>query len=294
MADNRKQNNKSLLIFLISLLLIVAVFVSGVLVGARLNRFQNSETTTDIPVGGTTEPNENIAGTVEATVPPTQFVPQPGFNMDSTAANGVVVTELTIFSAAYSHASGETWVRSLDGSNVVAPGTYGTHKVRLFNTGNCAMDYQLTIRDLFPDTVVERTVPIEVRLADSAGNYVIGGSNTWVALHGMQDVFDTGTLGKDCYTYYTLQWRWAFEAEEQDGFDTLLGNVTEEPVLCGLEITTFAQENPDPNAQGGLSAPQTGDAFRKELWFAVSGASLLVVALLLCCRPGDKKREKQP
>ena len=96
-------------------------------------------------------------------------------------------------------------------------------------------------------------------------------------------------MGRNSYVYYTLQWRWAFETGKDD-YDTMLGNVHTEVVSCGIEVETYAQQHPNPDAIGGISNPFTGDTAKLGLWTAAAMVSAFAIILLVVF---SHKREKE-
>ena len=75
--------------------------------------------------------------------------------------------------------------------------------------------------------------------------------------------------------------------------DTQLGNLfLEQDVTFSLTIRTTATESADPNAQGGLSSPPTGDSTRYALWLGLLGGTAMVLVLLLLTRDKEEKRKR--
>lgn len=303
-------------------LLFMLVFVSGIFLGMQISKYTKQESVTEITLqqNAPHEQGEQAAAqqqeapsipseekeNVQPEIQPTQkeeskndtatqeeqsqetvFVPKPGFAVDG----GAVGAEVVLFRAAYDGEGGMTVVQSASDEKVVAPGTTQSHKVRLRNTGNSALRYTLHIRDLFPDVAEDRVVPIELRVTDYNGAYVLGDANTWVPLADMDREIHSGIVGRDSYVYYTLQWRWAFEAERDD-YDTMLGNVTDEIVSCGVQVQTYAEAHTNPDAIGGISNPFTGDTAKLGLWTAMAILSAFGIFLLVVLYRREKQGEE--
>lgn len=283
--DKEKKQSKRWIIPLL-IILILLVFVSGIILGTRIGKFTDVEPYTEVIIGEYPDKDEDKDKEEE-------FVPEPGIMLGGINEDGSIETDISIFRATYSNESEEITVRSLGGDKVVAPGTTNSHKIRIRNTGNCALDYELNVKDLFPNTAQDREVPIEIRMTDYRGNYVLGGKSKWVSLEDLDVVCDTGTVGKGNYVYYTLEWRWPYEVDENtDIYDTLLGTLSNsEKIECGITLKTTAEMNPNPNAEGGFWTPQTGDYMNAILWISLSGVALLLLILLLF--KGKKKKNKE-
>lgn len=294
MTREERQKTSKYWILLLCILLLILVFASGIFLGIRLGKFTKVEPYTEITLSdkdddgdkdNTDDDDKN--GDAEE-----EFVPQPGIAIVGQNEDGSVVADISIFRATYGNNEDEITVRSLGGEKVVAPGTTNKHIVRVMNTGNCALDYELFLQDLFPQIADDRTVPIEIRLTDSKGRYVMGSDDEWIPLKDLDQIADSGTVGKHCYEYYTLEWRWPFETETNtDVYDTLLGTLSETEIIeCGIKIKTYATLNPDANAQGGIWVPQTGDYSQAILWVALSGVTLGVILILVF---GGKRRHDE-
>lgn len=292
MNQQYKTDKKHRLLLLLILLLIL-VFVSGMLVGVTINKYSHREQTLDIPISGVVKEKNPSGQTSQETVQETAgveetqpFTPKPGMSVDG----GAALTELTLFKATYKN-DGHITVESAGGDKIIAPGTSNSKKVRIVNTGNCALDYDIVFEDIFKCVLEGFTNPLEVRVSDSSGKYIIGGSKTWIPLDQLPAVSESGTIGKGCYEYYTFHWRWPFEKEiSADLTDTMLGN-TEPATECGIRILTTAVQNEDPNAQGGLSSPVTGDEFNVSLWVYMAAGSLLLLLFLILNYPKRRKEE---
>ena len=288
MSSENTQKKSKYWILPLCILLLILVFASGILLGTRIGKFTDVEPYTEIVIEDE-DSSENDKKDDKQDEP---FVPEPGMAIGGQSADGSVETDISIFKATYANENDEITVRSLGGDKVVAPGTSNTHVIRIMNTGNCALDYELYVKDLFPDIPADKTIPIEIRMTSSNGKYVIGTKDKWVTLTDLHIKCHAGTVAKSSYVYYTLEWRWPFEIETNtDVYDTLLGTLSNtEKIECGIKITTIAEPNPDPNAEGGFWVPQTGDYANAVLWICLSGVALLVIVLLLL---GSKRKKDE-
>ena len=289
--DNQKEQSRRWVIP-VCILLILLVFVSGIILGTRIGKFTDVEPYTEVVI--TDDPSKDEEKKNKDKNNEEQFVPEPGMAIGGQHSDGSVKTDLSIFCATYENENKEITVRSLGGDKVVAPGTTNSHVIRITNTGNCALDYELNVKDLFPNVAEDRVVPIEIRMMNYKGKYVIGSKDKWISLEDLDITCESGTVGKSCYIYYTLEWRWPYETDTNgDIYDTLLGTLSNtEKIECGITITTTAIMNENPDAEGGFWVPKTGDYTNSILWISLTGVSLLLLFILLFERTKKSNAEE--
>ncbi|MBE7066510.1 MAG: hypothetical protein E7385_03045 [Ruminococcaceae bacterium] len=297
----KKNKNRYWIIPLI-IILVIIVFISGILVGSRLKQFTSVQMSTDFYI------KPNVAGQIKITssnsadkgnnstaapVTPKPDAagatakPQIGVDIMGENPDGSLTEEFILFKAQYENATGETTVKSLTGDNIIAPGTENEYKMRIINTGNVAIDYYIDIGSIFTYSEDSYVSPLEVRLIDASGKYLIGSESSWERVEDFKGVTDMGTLGRNSYSYYTLQWRWPFERGEgeevglNDMLDTIIANATANVnIEVGLEVNIYAALNPDPDSPGGVEMPETGDSSFFFIWFLVAGLALLLLIIL--------------
>ena len=160
-----------------------------------------------------------------------------------------------IFETAYdTDGNGYLNVVSSDGNKVIAPGVETGSSFRLDNSGNVAIDYDVDMRFKFtidgePQPLDQ--MPIRVRVLRNDGVYVAGNRSEWVAVADMPVVSDSGTLGVQSFTGYTLELKWDFNSGD-DAHDTYLGDLSvDHDVRFSLDISSYATESEDPRAVGG-------------------------------------------
>lgn len=179
----------------------------------------------------------------------------PSFDANDALQDWSEKSKIDIFSASYSNAKGETVVESATGEGIVAPGVENHYQFYIKNDGNVALDYQILLRPAITVSglmLPNESFPIEVRIRNQSGDYLVGSEEQWVNLWQMDEVADEGILGKNSYYSYILEWKWLYDAG-QDELDTMLGSLSaEEKVEFRLDITSMAQESLDSNATGGL------------------------------------------
>lgn len=150
---------------------------------------------------------------------------------------------IELFRIEYENESGELTVRGINADNVVAPGTAVNYDIRLRNNDEVVIDFVMipTVEFLTGDEV-----PVEFRILDDYGNYILGDENTWVSGLEMNALEHRGSIHPSEVFTYHVSWRWVFEvSDEQDAYDTFLGNQNGE-VLPGVRvgIETESMANP--------------------------------------------------
>ena len=152
---------------------------------------------------------------------------------------------IELFRIEYENSSGEITVQGVNADNVVAPGTTVGYDVRLRNNDDVIIDFLMTptVEFLSADEV-----PVEFRVMDDYGNYILGGEDAWASAGDMNAVAHKGSIHPGEVFTYHVQWRWIFEvSDEQDAYDTYLGNVDGEVlpgVTVGIETQAAASAKP--------------------------------------------------
>ena len=161
---------------------------------------------------------------------------------------------VNIFQSAYANGQGEPTVVSQDGTKVVAPGTLSTYRFTMCNSGNMAVLYEIDLDFILKiGTEVQETYnfPMQVRLRDASGNYLIGSETEWVNVKDAILNRHVSLLGAFSYETFTMELLWEFEGGD-DELDTLYGNLAaQKGVTLTLGINTFAEEHFDSTAPGG-------------------------------------------
>ena len=150
---------------------------------------------------------------------------------------------IELFRIEYANDQGEITVRGVNADNVVAPGTSVNYDIRLRNNDDIVIDFVMIPTVEF---LTEDQVPVEFRIVDDYGNYILGGENAWVRSDDMNALAHKGQIHPGEVFTYHVSWRWIFEvSDEQDAYDTSLGNQNGE-VLPGVRvgIATEAMANP--------------------------------------------------
>lgn len=196
----------------------------------------------------------------------------------------LTMTELELFKASYENDKGEITVQSANGEDIIAPGTSNSFTFSLQNTGDTGLDYTIEVEAYFAIEGGDQGVPVQLRLSDYNGNYLIGGPNSFADLSDVNTASGNGSVSAGYIVPYTIEWQWPFEGD--DALDTQLGSImieTGASVSFVMEIRTIAEQG------GGGGLPSTGDADS----VLVAGAVLTVsfVSLVFLLIPKRKREE---
>lgn len=151
---------------------------------------------------------------------------------------------IELFRIEYSNEKGEVTVQGLNADNVVAPGTSVGYDIRLRNNDDVIIDFLMTPTVEF---LTGDEVPVEFKIMDDYGNYILGSDTEWADSDGMNQLAHKGSIHPGEVFTYHVRWQWLFEvSDEQDGYDTYLGNQDGElvpGVVVGLETQASANPN---------------------------------------------------
>lgn len=189
---------------------------------------------------------------------------------------------IELFRIEYENESGEITVQGLNADNVVAPGTSVSYDLRLRNNDDVVIDFLMTPTVEF---LTGDAVPVEFKIVDDYGNYILGSDDTWVDSHAMNALAHKGSIHPGEVFTYHVKWQWVFEvSEEQDAYDTYLGNhpnATVPGVSVGIEIQASA--NPKPVKSNAHMMHLLGEGFGC-CWCCWLVWILLLIILLLLVR----------
>lgn len=206
---------------------------------------------------------------------------------------------IDLFEEVYSGNGKDITVESSNGDKLIAPGTESEYTFNLKNTGNVAMDYNVTIDaslEFDDQELVLKQLPIGVRLRTYSGEYLLGDGKNWVSLAYLEDYSSSGTLSVNNYAWYTLEWKWLYEEyiiDENgklvgpvgDEWDTVLGNVSAEtPISLKVVISTIATPSKDYDAIGGIEQYHSDDGMfiqRSEMGGQLRFWPILLIILLI-------------
>lgn len=166
-----------------------------------------------------------------------------------------------MFKAQYENGEGTPTVVSQDGTKLIAPGTKTTYRFTMNNDGNMAVDYFTDLDFVLKignETVTDYQFPLQVRLLNDRGEYLIGDENTYEQVAKASLDQYRSILGAKSFESFELQLIWLFEGGN-DELDTMYGDLSaEKGVTLTLTINTTAEESLDPTAQGGTKMEVEG------------------------------------
>lgn len=284
----QKKERKTKWIWLFVLILVVCIVATTVAVVDRLNAFvvDDSGALPLIPEQNTTETTLSPTSSTTATSA-TQPPKKPGFEAADDKGKWSNQTQREIFRVSYEDGEQVVTVQSADGDNLIAPGTENSYIFKLKNTGNVALDYTLEM-DAYV-TPNDTPLPIQSRLDRYDGKWVLGGKDSYANVSALDAAEDRATLGAGKYTYYTLNWVWPFDGDD-NALDTQLGNLAEtQDLVFTIVIKTVATESENPYDDSGLSSPQTGDNAGVALWGVLAVCSLVMMFVLFVCRRKEER-----
>ena len=199
-------------------------------------------------------------------------------------------SKFEVFSISDENGEKKITVQSSNEDKVIAPGTEFSYVFKIKNTGNVALDNEVQVNAyITPDDVI---IPITGRLSRYDGKWIAGDREDYAEVDELDLAADVTTIGAGKYAYYVLDWKWPFESGD-DELDTMLGDmsITQE-ITFTLEVTTYSVESPDPGADGGIGAPQTGDTSNLILWLAVAIGALFILLILFFIDRKDRNKEE--
>ena len=200
-------------------------------------------------------------------------------------------TSITIFKYHEVDENGNIVVESIDGENVIAPGMEGDYVFEVRNLGKFAVDINVTVyAELTVNGEKFDNTPIEIQFTDYLGE---SNNNGWHKVSDLSDHHDSLTIGKKSYVYYTLDWRWLFDGDNE--LDTILGDLSvNNDVEFTINIVASATRSADKNSEGGLPLNQNivePGLLDIRPFIAFNVIIFLIIVILLIC--ADYKRRKK-
>lgn len=152
---------------------------------------------------------------------------------------------IELFRIQYENDLGEITVQGVNADNVIAPGTTVSYDLRLRNNDDVVIDFMMTPT---VDFLTADKVPVEFKMVDAYGNYILGSETEWATSDDMNAFNHKGSIHPGEVFTYHISWQWVFEVnDEQDAYDTYLGSQNGEVVPgVAVGITTESVANPTP------------------------------------------------
>lgn len=186
---------------------------------------------------------------------------------------------IELFRVQYENDLGEVTVKGVNADNVIAPGTTVNYDIRLRNKDDVIIDFVMTPTVEF---AAGENIPIEFKMMDTYGNYILGNETEWVSADDMNALAHRGSIHPgEVFTYHVV-WQWLFEvSDEQDKNDTYLGNLNGEAAPgVTVGITTESTANPTPVKSNTHMAHLLGEGFGC-CWCCYLVWFLLLICLLM-------------
>ncbi len=295
--SKRQKNQRGLLAGLVATLMLLA-FLTGVLASELLLRVRDDtpRTEVDIDLRRDAAKAPRFVGAIGAIgggrLLSAAEPSNPGAEFEDEEGNWNTISTIELFRAEYENESGEITVKSADGDKVIAPGTTNSYYFDIKNVGDTGIAYvaDMEVNVSFTVDGVSQSIPLEVRMYDLYGSYVIGSSEEFAPIAALDGKVEKGGLGTGNYMRYTLEWRWPFEGNDE--LDTLLGNLaanTEVDAEIAVEIVINLTASEDPSQTGG--APQTGDDSKIPLLVAGCVGAMVLMVILLFMRRREREEE---
>lgn len=295
------KNSKTKNIWLSALVLFVCVVLTTLAFTEMLHAFLPNDSgaialmpekvseTAELDIEYVGVPAPNSSGANQGNAGTSGFVSNPGFMVYDKEATWGKNTGIDIFKISYENGQKVVTVQSDDGEKVIAPGTNGSYTFKLKNTGNVAIDYRMEIDAYTTPSDVQ--VPLKARISRYDSRWIIGSKETYVGVAELDAAEDIKTLGAGKFTYYTLDWKWPFEGNDE--LDTLLGSMSaEEDVTFTIVIKTYAVESGNPYDTSGISSPKTGDGSNMMLWTALAVGSFALMIFVFFNRDEEERRKR--
>ena len=294
---SEKKNNKR--VWMLALVLFICVATTTIAVVNIFNSFRlDSSGAIDVFVeGNVVEVEEQKVASVNNNKPSNSGLTEseideivnnmashPGFQVSDDKGIWSKNTEIEIFKVAYVNDEQVVTVKSDNNDKLIAPGTENSYTFKLKNTGDVSMDYVLTVDAYVSDG--EIVLPIDNRLSRYDGKWIVGSGSSFVDIPALNEATDAQTLAAGRYTYYTLDWLWPFEGDDQ--VDTLLGNMAvSEDITYTVEFKVVATEGDD----GGGGIIDSGDSNSSAGWLLLAGLSFSLMFFLLLYRRDEEEEE---
>lgn len=275
--DLNRHKNKN--IWSICIMILLFVIITGIMLCFRIGLFSyTEEVNTVIDLASKQSYSSNHNNVSQSSSERTSSE-NPQFEVVDDKGKWEMETDIELFHITYQNNEAKVTVASSDNQNVIAPGTSNQYMFHLMNTGNVALDYHMQAFVTFSQGNIADQIPLEVRLSDYTGSYLLGNKNEWVEVEKLNDVDKSSVLGANSYEIYTLEWQWPFETD-RDEFDTLLGNLAvDDDLSLTVTIQVTAEYDSNQNAKGGIvKTSDTSDIF---LWIVLIIASLGVLTIVI-------------
>lgn len=238
----------------------------------------------------------NVMSLTENTVTQTSepYAPAPGENQTSKPVSDpqfVMEAEVEIFKFSYDETGKITVIGPANNEDkLIAPGTSNLYQFTLANTGNVALDYNMTMEAYVTGT--DLWLPVNARVWDYTNKYLVGSADSMVDVIELNSVNESAKLGAGRYAVYNLEWEWPFEWGN-DEYDTMLGNLAvDDDLTLHIVIRTYAEYDETIDDNPGLP-PKTGSESYSTILIimCVAAFSVLCITFFVSFRAKRKGNE---
>lgn len=209
-----------------------------------------------------------------------------GFKVQDKEQVWTTNTKVELFKLSYNNKDGKITVKSANKEKVIAPGTEGSYRFSVKNTGTKTAKYKIWTETGTNTNVTK--IPITISIAGKD------------KLSEQKSIKPGESIG------YTIRWEWPFE-QGDDGLDTLLGNLKlgsqNQEVKYDLTIHTIAtdagpqstDEDNDNNKRILFShSGRTADNADILLWSSIAAMSVIAIGvIIILCRRRKEDEEKR-
>ena len=134
--------------------------------------------------------------------------------------------QFNLFSSQYANHEGTITVKSDSGTTIIAPGTSNNSTFTLTNNSAATMSATIIFGSPFSSTV-SADFPLQIKLKDSAGNYVLGSDTSWESIAKLEGATITDTFEANETKTYEIPWQWPYDSGN-DAVDTKYGKLAAE------------------------------------------------------------------
>lgn len=303
----KKISDRSHTLWLFVVILAILVTVTASLLGASLYHYVHRSNCVISLSQGTVDAETTGVGNKNST-PQSTLVEQ--LSKQNAQDYGLAVTDQTkvwstttpieLFSNSYKNADGQITVQSDNTDKVIAPGTEGKYTFSLKNTGSEAADYRVWVETEVSSSLTG--LSLQARMSGANG-WLLGGSDFWEQMDGLDGVYAVEHLESGKSADYTIYWQWPFEMNSEET-DTALGNTTAEQELSWKVIVhTVAASTVDDSNSGVngsdadkkpssiFAAVKTGDVSGMALWSMVAVLSAAIAVIVVVFAKRRKENE---
>lgn len=194
-------------------------------------------------------------------------------------------TDIDVFKASYFNDKTDITINSDNSDKIIAPGSQNKYIFKVKNISDLPVDY--TLHAKFNVTPQNISIPIYAKIQRHDNKWVMGSHKQYSSINTRDSYNDKMTLSSLHYAYYTLEWIWPYDTN--DNYDTRLGDLSiKDDIHLTLTIDIVAKASHDKDSNGGLLV-ETGDLYPVYPYILLSCLSIFSGLLLIKIRKVKKK-----